>query len=146
IRSLARHFADRLSRQHRGKPMRLSAAAERRLMAYSWPGNVRELRNAIERCIILADDDEINAEDLPITGGEAIPFVHEAEEGTQENGSADSGTVRAVATPPDASLAEVEEAHIRRVLATARSLEEAARTLGVDKVTLYRKRKRLGLV
>lgn len=46
---------------------------------------------------------------------------------------------------PDASLAEVEEAHIRRVLSTARSLEDAARILGIDKVTLYRKRKRMGL-
>jgi NtrC-family two-component system response regulator AlgB len=43
------------------------------------------------------------------------------------------------------TLDELEAEHIRRVLALSRSLEEAARTLGIDPATLYRKRGKLGL-
>ena len=44
------------------------------------------------------------------------------------------------------NLDELETEHIRRILATSRSLEEAARTLGIDPATLYRKRAKLGLL
>ena len=40
-----------------------------RLKAYSWPGNVRELRNAVERATLLAESEELAAEDFPIGSG-----------------------------------------------------------------------------
>ena len=43
------------------------------------------------------------------------------------------------------SLEKIEEAHIRRVLATARSLQEASAILGIDQATLWRRRKKYGL-
>ena len=46
--------------------MRLSAEAMRRLMSYPWPGNIRELENTMQRLVVLADDDEIGARDLPM--------------------------------------------------------------------------------
>jgi Nif-specific regulatory protein len=46
--------------------VRLSAEAMRRLMSYPWPGNIRELENTVQRLVVLADDDEIPAGDLPM--------------------------------------------------------------------------------
>jgi two-component system, NtrC family, response regulator AlgB len=93
--------------------------------AYAWPGNLRELRNVIERAVILATGEDIELADLPEElGVRSDPAV----------------TVGAKVT-----LAALESEHIRRVLALSRNLDEAARTLGIDPATLYRKRQKLGL-
>ncbi|HMC33560.1 MAG TPA: helix-turn-helix domain-containing protein, partial [Myxococcales bacterium] len=59
-RLLARH-AERIGMP----PRRLSPRALESLKAYRWPGNVRELENALERALVLSEDDEIGAESLP---------------------------------------------------------------------------------
>ena len=98
------------------------AAIER----HTWPGNLRELRNAIERGVILTEDDEIGLSHLPAQIG-APPTNPRMELG---------GAV---------TLEGLEAEHIRRVLACSPSIEEAAVTLGIDPSTLYRKRKKLGI-
>jgi NtrC-family two-component system response regulator AlgB len=50
-----------------------------------------------------------------------------------------------IAVGSDISLDTLEEAHIRRILQRATSLDTAAKILGIDPATLYRKRKRLNL-
>ncbi|MEO6727275.1 MAG: sigma-54 dependent transcriptional regulator [Blastocatellia bacterium] len=65
------------------RPMKISAEADRLILNYSWPGNVRQLESAIERALLLAEGDEITAEDLPVeirqtahvegTGGFKLP-------------------------------------------------------------------------
>ncbi len=62
-RPRARHFLAAGGRRN-GRPRRLSGDAERRLREYPWPGNVRELANVIERAVLLAERDEIRADDL----------------------------------------------------------------------------------
>jgi NtrC-family two-component system response regulator AlgB len=96
------------------------------LKSYLWPGNIRELRNTIERAAILGRGNEIGVEHLPY----ATP--HSADNGTSLVGK-------------DITLDQLEEAHIRKVLDRAPSLDAAARTLGIDPATLYRKRKRMNL-
>jgi two-component system, NtrC family, response regulator AlgB len=94
--------------------------------AYKWPGNLRELRNVIERAVILSPGPVIEIADLPEEfGAKANP---------------------AVAVGARVTLEELEAEHIRRTLATTRNLDEAARTLGIDPATLYRKRQKLGLL
>jgi len=122
---LARRFLAFFCRAAGRREQTLSPACERALRDYAWPGNVRELRNAMERCTILWPSDLVEPEALP----ERI--VAAAPSGPQLGG--------------DVSLEDVEREHIRRVLARAATLEEAARILGIDDSTLWRKRKRYEL-
>ena len=94
------------------------------LTAYSWPGNVRELSNAIERAAILCQANLMGLECLPanLAGAETEARIGDA-----------------------VSLEKIEEAHIRRVLATAKSLQEASAILGIDQATLWRRRKKYGI-
>ena len=101
-------------------------AARDAIQRHRWPGNIRELRNAIERAVLLCKGAEIDAADLPAPVTVAPAARVAVGEGV----------------PIDA----VEVEHIRRVLATSPSLEDAARTLGIDPSTLYRKRKKYGLL
>jgi NtrC-family two-component system response regulator AlgB len=113
-----------------GKRMNgFSPAVEQALLQYAWPGNLRELRNVIERAVIVACDDRIDMADLP-------DKLHQASSASCANGCQVGARV---------SLAELEEAHIRRVLGQTSTMEEAAQVLGIDPATLYRKRKRFDL-
>jgi len=106
-----------------------SADAQQALRCYSWPGNLRELRNVVERTVILSSRDEISVADLP----EKFSSL------TQTNGA--SG----VELGARVSLAELETEHIARVMRQAATMEEAAKILGIDPATLYRKRKKMAL-
>ena len=61
---LARRFIRNFAAEFRRPAQTLSPAAEKALAAYHWPGNVRELRNLIERAVILAENDTIEAGDF----------------------------------------------------------------------------------
>jgi NtrC-family two-component system response regulator AlgB len=119
-----KHFAAQCGRSVRG----FSDQALARINAHTWPGNVRELRNAIERAVILSKHDRIEAEDLPLeVGGKTQP-------------------AEAPPQPGDMiSLEKLEDFHIRRVLERTASVAEAARVLGIDDGTIYRRRKKMGL-
>jgi NtrC-family two-component system response regulator AlgB len=94
------------------------------LSGYEWPGNLRELRNVVERAVILCASDRVGIEHLP-------EKLHA------------SPTTPRIGDP--VSLDKVEEEHIRRVLATSKSLQEAADILGIDQATLWRRRKQYGV-
>jgi NtrC-family two-component system response regulator AlgB len=123
-----RHFASQCGRKIQG----FADSALELLRAHTWPGNLRELSNCVERAAILARGEWVGAEDLPaeVRGGGSLPAPEIA---ADHSGGA------------LISLAQLEEAHIRRVVAGTRSLAEAAEVLGIDQATLYRKRKRMGL-
>jgi transcriptional regulator with GAF, ATPase, and Fis domain len=70
---LASHFAARHGREIRGHEVGISPEARALLIRYDWPGNVRELGNAIERAVVLGQDDTIRPEDLPETLLETAP-------------------------------------------------------------------------
>jgi NtrC-family two-component system response regulator AlgB len=92
------------------------------LKEYRWYGNVRELEHVIERAVVLAKSATITLHEFP---DEFIAAIKK----------------------PQAllSLEEMEKEHIRRVLQTAHDYEEAARLLGIDPATLWRKRKKYGM-
>jgi two-component system response regulator HydG len=129
---LARHFAV-LFASRNGRPApTFSDGAVARLREHSWPGNVRELQNCIEHAIALTDGDEILADDFPITfttGSLRAPSAPRLE--ARSGGNKGEGLL---------PLAEVERRHILDVLgAVGGNKRLAARVLGVDRRTLYRK-------
>jgi two-component system, NtrC family, response regulator AlgB len=127
-------LADRLlaffARQTGRRLLGFTAEARDALARHAWPGNLRELRNTIERGAILAEGPEIGLADLP-------ERVARATRAAGDPAPAELGG--------PVALERIEAEHIRRVIATSPSLDAAARTLGIDPSTLYRKRKQFGL-
>ncbi|MDR3045620.1 MAG: sigma-54 dependent transcriptional regulator [Desulfovibrio sp.] len=107
------------------------------LLAHRWPGNVRELRNAMERMALLAAGRQPGLADLPDAVRAAAGLPPLGAGGLPQRDDGDDTRLP--------TLRELEEAHIRRVLATERNMERAAAILGITTVTLWRKRKELGL-
>jgi DNA-binding NtrC family response regulator len=125
---LAQFFANLFANQM-GKDVRgFTEVVAAKLLDYSWPGNVRELRNVIERAVALAQHDKIIVEDLPES-------IRNYQKKNFEIGG-DSPNVLL-------SLAEVEQQYIQYVLEkTGGNKTLAARVLGLDRKTLYRKLRR----
>jgi DNA-binding NtrC family response regulator len=100
-----------------------------RLMDYDYPGNVRELSNFIERGVALAEGEVLDVQHLPQHLGRLTVRVF---------------TPQLAATPK--TLEEQEREHILQALQAARgNRSEAARMLGIDRVSLWRKLKKYGL-
>jgi two-component system response regulator HydG len=128
---LAQHAIDRFARAAGKQVVGLSPAAAQKLMAYEWPGNVRELNNAIERAIALTRYEELTVDDLP----ERVRDYRS----TQLVVSAEDPEVM----PP---MEEVERRYVLRVLEAVHGNKAlAARVLGFDRKTLYRKLERYGI-
>ena len=125
ILALAQHFINQTAVRS-GKAVRgLSVRAARLLMNYDWPGNIRELENCIARAVALCRLDEISADDLPtkMQGRRSSPIALTVD--------ASGGLL---------TLEEMERDYIRRVLhAVAGNKTHAARVLGLDRRSLYRR-------
>ena len=81
---ITQHFADRLARRNQVPPRPFTDAALQRLKRYDWRGNVRELNNVIERLVILAQGDAIEAEDVDRFVGAAVGEGHPARDLVQQ--------------------------------------------------------------
>jgi two-component system response regulator HydG len=124
VLDLATHFLAQFANAASKPVVGFTPQAAEKLLGYSWPGNVRELRNTIERAVALTAHDHITVDDLP----------------------------QKIAERPRSSpqpelelltLEEVERRHILQVLeATGGNRTLAARTLGLDRTTLWRKLER----
>jgi two-component system response regulator HydG len=118
---LVDHFLNKFCMATSRPVPQIASEALEALMRHDWPGNVRELENDVERALVVGRGSEIRPADLA--------FQFQAEE------------PRAGKT-----LDAVERAHIERILReTQHNLSRAARTLDIDRTTLYNKLRRYGL-
>jgi transcriptional regulator with PAS, ATPase and Fis domain len=118
---LARHFLEIYGEQFGRPGLKLSHEALGALMSFPFPGNVRELENVLQSAIALAPGDIITEDDLRLQ----------------------TGPVAGPTTDVTMSLDELEQLHIDRVLdAVDGNRTAAARILGIDRSTLYRKMQR----
>lgn len=121
VRLLANFFLKRYNEQY-GRHARLVESGLRALEEYRWPGNVRQLEHMMERLAILAPQGRIDAEAVT----EAIRSMESRQQVSE-------------------SLADTEAEQIRRVLvATRGNKSRAAKILGIERKTLYRKLERMG--
>ena len=116
---LVAHFLEKHGRRTGREGATVNREALDLMRAYSWPGNVRELENVIQRALVLGQGDRISPEDLPgsLKRRNSVPAADDVR-----------------------SLSEVEREQIIRVLRSVRGNKAAAaRLLGLDRKTLYRK-------
>jgi len=124
---LAQSFLDRNAKRSGKSVSKLGRAVAERIVAYDWPGNVRELENCMERAAALARFDEITIDDLPGKIREHRPME-----------------INEIGEDPThlLNMDEVEQRYIRKVLAAVTGNKTlAAKVLGFDRRTLYRKLK-----
>jgi len=126
ILTLAAHFLREFAERAKKDVTAITAEAGEKLLAYPWPGNVRELQNVIERAVALTHHDHVTVRDLPEKVAE----------------HRQSHVVLADETE-FVTLEEMEKRYILQILAAVGgSKSVAARTLGLDRTTLWRKLER----
>jgi DNA-binding NtrC family response regulator len=111
------------------KILGLTPEAMEKLIAYPWPGNVRELRNAVEYAFVLCNSGGITVAHLPpkVAGTRTDPC-------------------QAPVAPPEDARDRAEREELQRVLAeTGGNRTEAARRLGVSRVTVWKRMKKHGV-
>ena len=127
---LVQHFLTRHA-EGGGRRLTLSPESERAIVEHTWPGNVRELENVMERAVVLARSEAITPEDLLLE---------------QTLGVAASRAPVDTASTLQECLDRAAEARIRAALEEANGQRgDAARALGIERTTLYRMMKRLGM-
>jgi DNA-binding NtrC family response regulator len=166
IPELARHFLTRIAAEEGKRIRTINASGMALLAAYHWPGNVRQLENTIFRAIVLADGDEIGANEFPqiaahVSSGPVAPppFIEPSPAIVASLPDAESGNGQAPAqkaashslplTDPRGNvrpLDDIEREAIRFAISHYRGqMSEVARRLKIGRSTLYRKLEGLGL-
>ncbi|MBN1190939.1 MAG: sigma-54-dependent Fis family transcriptional regulator [Dehalococcoidales bacterium] len=120
---LADYYLKKFNKDNQKKVAGFTPEADDFLLKYEWPGNLHELENAIERAVILARGDLIEVSDLT---QQSLYLPHKA--------------------PVGKTMREIEKNHILNILVEAGgNCSEAARMLGISRMTLYNKIKAYGL-
>ncbi len=122
--SFLERFAERTARPVQG----FAEAAAEKLLAYDWPGNVRELQNCVERAVTLARFDHVGVDDLPkrVRDFQSSRVLIDADDPSEMP-----------------TLETLERRYVYKVLeSVSGNKTAAARVLGVDRRTLYRKLER----
>ncbi len=126
---LAQRFLKEFTTKNRKEIKGFTPQAMDFLVRYDWPGNVRELMNAIERSVVLARSEYLDAEDLSVIR-DSSQMIPDSLPGVDDVGK-------------DVPLDQVEKATILRTLESAGgNKSEAARRLGITRKTLHKKLKK----
>ena len=129
---LVEHFLERLSVRFGRSVTPIAPAAQRRLLRYPWPGNVRELEHAMEHALVFCDGTLITEGDLPAGLGAGPAAV--AGDGAP---TADGGSPKPLGDQRGRLLAALE--------ANRWNKSRTAKSLGIDRRTLYRRMARFGI-
>jgi len=121
---LVKHFMDVYGKKYKKPNMRIDAATLNKLKRYHWPGNIRELQHAIERAIILSDENKLSTNDFLLRASANTPSGEDA----------------------SLNLSEMEKRLILKALdKNSGNVTRAAKELGLDRLALYRRLQKYGL-
>lgn len=143
---LAAHFAVEAVRELRRPACALDAEVIEAFRRYTWPGNVRELKNTVSRLVALTWGSRVGLADLPSAIRNAAG--HRAAAGPRSVSGDPSPTTAGTsmgAARTAASGRLLDSERLMEVVASARTLAEAAAQLGITRSTLYRQMRRCGL-
>jgi len=122
---LADHFIKMYCQKYRKKEMTISPNAHKRLQKYRWPGNIRELQHAIERAVIMSDNDTLNPDDFFFLMS-----------GPQDNDIQSDNF----------NLDDIEKSIIQKAINKYQgNISKAAKELGLTRASLYRRLEKHGL-
>ncbi len=125
IPALANHFLVTYAQRYRKKINSISPQALEKLKRYPWPGNIREMQHAIERAVIMTDDEELQEADFLFNKNIAAASMNNA------------GTL---------NLDEVEKTAIKKAIDLHEgNISKAADELGLTRASLYRRMEKYGL-
>jgi len=153
---LVNHFLEKFSARLHREISGITDQAMQALVNYAWPGNVRELRHVIERACVLCDDPILTLECFPpelgLRGGAVRPPSAPAA-GRRPAPPAGSETIPDGVQPsfPDSasSGAGPEDKQVQEIQEALRQAQgnkaQAARILGINRTTLYRRMRRLNI-
>jgi len=120
---IATHYLDIYRKKYKKQKLELSDAAVKQIQNYSWPGNVRELQHALERAVIMVDEDVLDKDDFN--------FIHKS--GNDQS-------------PDDLNLESLEEWAVKKAIAKHRgNISHAAKELGLSRGAMYRRLEKYGL-
>ncbi|MCJ8168122.1 sigma-54-dependent transcriptional regulator [Atopomonas sediminilitoris] len=138
ILAIARAFLTRQGAQMDREDISFTADAEQAIQYYSWPGNVRELENAVERAVILCDNNSINTDLL------GIDIDLDEEDDDQHEHSGEKVSKRSQEPTEDLSLEDYFQ-HFVLEHQEHMTETELARKLGISRKCLWERRQRLGI-
>lgn len=122
---LARHFLKIYGKKYKRANKKISSTALTKLQRYHWPGNVRELQHAIERAVIMSDEELIQPDDFF--------FLNQKSQG-------DNNQVNTL------NLDEMEKTVIEKALQKYNgNISKAAKELGLTRASLYRRLEKYGI-
>ena len=117
IKLLVDFYLNIYNKKYEKSKIKISDSAMNKLMLYSWPGNIRELQHAVEKAVILSDDDILNENDFPFTNEIGEDFISET-----------------------LNLGDLEKVAVHKAINKYKgNISQAAKALGVTRKTLYKK-------
>lgn len=126
IPALVDHFLEIYSRKYKIATKRINASTLKRLEKHPWPGNIRELQHAVERAVIMSENNILEPSDFFLGGGDDI-----------QTGQTELSNM---------NLAETEKMLIRKVIDKhGGNISKAAKELGLTRASLYRRIEKYGI-
>jgi two-component system, NtrC family, response regulator HydG len=129
VRSMVARFAQKFGKEL----FTISSEALDMLERYAWPGNIRQLENVVQQAVLISSGSELRAEHLPAA-------IHEYIARSPVQGRATGNSLIQSRDARERSLIE------RTLIAQSYNRARAADTLGISRVTLYKKMRKYGLL